>query len=261
MFEAARSFATRMRRRLRDSHRAGGAVVLAYHRIVDAPPDHRNAFVTPTHFAEHLAVICAHGVPMSLSELVDRAERDALPPRAVAVTIDDGYEDALRGASTLAHASVPATVFVCAEPVATGQRFPWDRNPPGAADSSLHRPLTHDALIALAGTPGITIGSHTYSHPVLASLAIEEQSREITRGRDWLEQVLGVPVTLFAYPYGGRREVSRDSVEAARAAGVRIGCSTIGGTVHAGVDRLLVPRITVGNWSGAEFAERWAGWQ
>jgi peptidoglycan/xylan/chitin deacetylase (PgdA/CDA1 family) len=49
---------------------------------------------------------------------------------------------------------------------------------------------------------GHTIGAHTVTHPVLATQSPAEQRAELTVSRQRLEEQLGVPVPLFAYPFG-----------------------------------------------------------
>ena len=78
-----------------------GGVVLLYHRIADLACDPQCLSVSPVHFADHLEVIRAGGVPMTLAELVDAAREDRLPPRAVAITFDDGYDDKDRKSTRL----------------------------------------------------------------------------------------------------------------------------------------------------------------
>ena len=46
------------------------------------------------------------------------------------------------------------------------------------------------------------IGAHTVSHPILVSLSDGEAEQEIAKGRDYLQRLLGTPITQFAYPHG-----------------------------------------------------------
>jgi len=102
--------------------------VLRYHRIADPDTDPQRLAVTPSHFADHLAVLAERGRPMPLDDLVDLARRGAVPPGAVAVTFDDGYADNLHGAvPLLSKAGVPATVFIATGPLSRHQEFWWDR--------------------------------------------------------------------------------------------------------------------------------------
>lgn len=49
---------------------------------------------------------------------------------------------------------------------------------------------------------GMEVGNHTYSHPNLRTLSNPALVEEVVKGREVLEDRLGVPVCDFAYPYG-----------------------------------------------------------
>ena len=101
--------------------------MLLYHRVAELASDPQCLAVSPARFADHLDVIRRHGLPVSLADLVDRSQREAVPAGAVAVTFDDGYADNLTTAlPLLAAADVPATVMVSTLPLAHGREFWWD---------------------------------------------------------------------------------------------------------------------------------------
>jgi peptidoglycan/xylan/chitin deacetylase (PgdA/CDA1 family) len=100
-------------------------LILGYHRVVETPYDPYELCVSPDHFAAQMAYLHQHMQPLSLYELVDQALAGKLPPRAVAVTFDDGYADNLRTAlPILARYEVPATLFVTTG--YWGGEFWWD---------------------------------------------------------------------------------------------------------------------------------------
>lgn len=123
-----------------------------------------------------------------------------------------------------------------------------------------HRPLDPAEVAVLAAAPGITVGSHTHSHSSLAQLPADEQRREIAGARHQLERITGTPVTTFAYPFGGRADLSASTVAIARDQGVTIACAAAPDSVRPATDPLMVPRIIVRNWTAAEFRQRWAEW-
>jgi peptidoglycan/xylan/chitin deacetylase (PgdA/CDA1 family) len=57
---------------------------------------------------------------------------------------------------------------------------------------------------------GFTIANHSASHPHLSQIAPENALKNIREGRDELEQIFGVPVTGFAYPFGDYNEAVMD---------------------------------------------------
>jgi peptidoglycan/xylan/chitin deacetylase (PgdA/CDA1 family) len=52
---------------------------------------------------------------------------------------------------------------------------------------------------------GHLIGDHSWSHPNLARTVARKVNEELTRTRDTLEQITGVPIRYFRPPYGARR--------------------------------------------------------
>jgi peptidoglycan/xylan/chitin deacetylase (PgdA/CDA1 family) len=91
----------------------GQALILGYHRVTEYEHDPYAICVTPHHFAEQLAVLCRLAQPITLARLIEGLHANNLPPRAVVVTLDDGYADTLYQAKPLLESyGVPATVFV-----------------------------------------------------------------------------------------------------------------------------------------------------
>jgi peptidoglycan/xylan/chitin deacetylase (PgdA/CDA1 family) len=103
------------------------AAILAYHRIAELNPDSHALCTPPEVFREHMAYIRRECCPMSLDELVGAAASGRIPERAVAVTIDDGYLDALTAASPiLDDLGVPATFFVNTDRLEEEHERWWD---------------------------------------------------------------------------------------------------------------------------------------
>lgn len=128
---------------------------------------------------------------------------------------------------------------------------------PGTASDPYDRPLTHPELAQLAAHPLIEIGAHTVSHPALSDLSPAAQQRELADSRSCLEQLTGRPVTSFSFPYGSR---GPQSVGLVAKAGFSRACISGGQAVRRQTDPLALPRFTVGDWTGEEFAARLAGW-
>jgi peptidoglycan/xylan/chitin deacetylase (PgdA/CDA1 family) len=237
-----------------------GGVVLLYHRVASLEHDPHSLAISPEHFAQHLDVLVEHGVPMPLTEMVALASAGDVPPGAVAVTFDDGYADnLLNAAPLLAAAGVPATMFLSTGAIVNQSEFWWD-DIERATPRQSHRPLTQAEVVELASQPGIAIGAHTHNHPSLASLPRDIQYQEIAESKRVLEGMLAMPVTNFAYPFGGRHDVSDETRAAAAAAGMTIACTTVGGRVRRDTDPLSVPRVLVRDWSGEAFAQRFMEW-
>jgi len=134
----------------------------------------------------------------------------------------------------------------------------WAAAAPPARAS--HRCLTLEELPVLAQTPLIDIGAHTVTHPVLSMTTGQDQDQEIRGSKNSIEEILGRPVSQFAYPFGGRGSYSRRTIRAVREAGFDGACSTVPNLVWQRTDPFRIPRIEVSDWNGEEFAKRLSQW-
>jgi peptidoglycan/xylan/chitin deacetylase (PgdA/CDA1 family) len=210
--------------------------VICYHGVCEEPPDEWS--VTPRQLRDHLELITRQRTPVALAEVVAwlMGERE-LPPRAVAVTFDDGYRDVLtHAAPLLAEYRVPGAAFVVAG-LLDGEDAHSSYTP--------SRPLLGwGELRELFGT-GWTIGAHSLSHPILADLPEAAARRELVESRQRLEQGLGHAVTLLAYPYGTRRTVSPREHQLAREAGYAAAFLDMTGPLRRGLEPFALPRSKV----------------
>jgi peptidoglycan/xylan/chitin deacetylase (PgdA/CDA1 family) len=104
-----------------------GAVILMYHRVIELADDPLQLTVTPTQFAQQMDYIQRSCTALRLSEVAVALQRRTLPPRAVAVTFDDGYIDNFTKALPVLQAhSVPATIFTVSSKVDTPHEMWWD---------------------------------------------------------------------------------------------------------------------------------------
>jgi peptidoglycan/xylan/chitin deacetylase (PgdA/CDA1 family) len=185
-------------------------LALAYHGVDDVPlrrdPDH--LFVRPQDLRRQIDKLREWGY--ELVTFGDLAQ-DVRPGRA-ALTFDDGLVDNLTIlVPLLEEAGAPATVFVVSG---------WLGQPHPAAPWT--RIVTAEELRELR-VHGIEIGGHSASHADLSVLSYDEALEELSRGKRDLEEILGEPVEVAAYPYG---RTSSDAIRAARDAGLRAACST-----------------------------------
>jgi peptidoglycan/xylan/chitin deacetylase (PgdA/CDA1 family) len=105
--------------------RKGNAVILMYHRIADEDTE---LCVPPAEFRDHLALLRDEGCNvLPLHELASALRCDDVPERAVAITLDDGYLDALTEAAPALQASgLPATFFVVTATLDGPSEFWWE---------------------------------------------------------------------------------------------------------------------------------------
>lgn len=208
-------------------------LILAYHAVAEE----RSPVATPTaRLGDDLRSLKDAGYSFhTLDDCADwlQGERP-LPPRSVAVTFDDGYRSVVESAlPVLSELGVPATVFVIAGRL--GEDNQWH----GQWRTVPRLPLMSAADVREAADAGMGIGAHGWTHAPLPELEEERLAREVHEAGDHLEQVSGVSVRHFAYPYGlrGPRE------KAIVAERYRTAVSATAGLVGSGAPVYDLPRL------------------
>ncbi|MGE0553648.1 MAG: polysaccharide deacetylase family protein [Gemmatimonadales bacterium] len=267
-------------------------LVLAYHNLVpdeDPACGDRSLHLPLSSFVwqlEHLSRT-VDVVPLTEALAPNRSSR----PRAV-ITFDDAYRGAtVHGSAALAVAELPATYFVA--PGLMGGQPWWDRFAPeggewsaelrerllrdragrdrdvaawateaGLTTGSLgdwHRIATEEELARAAARPGVTLGSHSWSHPNLCALAPEELRDELARPAEWLSERFPTTVPWLAYPYG---LVTTEVARAVAAQGFAGALRVDGGWWPRTIDESFnLPRWNVpAGISRSGFRLRLAGW-
>ncbi|MBL8413621.1 MAG: polysaccharide deacetylase family protein [Propionivibrio sp.] len=92
---------------------------------------------------------------------------------------------------------------------------------------------------------GMDIGAHTVSHPILSSIDDKIAHREISEGADYLRNLLGERIRVFAYPNGKfGRDYSDKHVEMVKALGFDAAVATNWGSSDSTSDLFQLPRFT-----------------
>jgi peptidoglycan/xylan/chitin deacetylase (PgdA/CDA1 family) len=107
--------------------------------------------------------------------------------------------------------------------------------------------LTFEEVAALSRAPGVTIGAHTLSHPMLAKHDEATARREVVKGKRVLEERLGMPVRHLAFPVGDRGSAGPREFRLAAEAGFATAVTTRPGHLFpAHRERLhALPRVSV----------------
>lgn len=183
-------------------------LVLCYHSV---SRDWEHALsVTPDAFREQVTSLARCGVAPVSAEALSAGER-----RGLHVTFDDAYKDILGALPLLDELGLPATIFVSSAFADEGRPLAV---PELAADAEAHPELlatmSWDELREVAAR-GVEIGAHTVSHPHLTRLTDEELDRELSDSKQRIEDELGRPARLLAYPYGEHDARVHDAVRRA----------------------------------------------
>lgn len=161
--------------------------------------------ISPARFEQQLEWLARTKRVVTLDETLFH-----LPSRAIAITFDDGYRDNLTVALPLLEKfNLPMTLFVVA----------------GFVDSDGY--LSEEELQEIANHPLITIGSHGLWHRHFNRITLDEARFELKESKHLLEDTIGKPVDLMAWPYG---ECSAEVEQLAGECGYRAAWSVWKGT-------------------------------
>ena len=123
--------------------------------------------------------------------------QDQVPAKHVLLTFDDGYDDLYTEMFPLfTECGFTALIFLVSDQIGTSNV--WDQRR-GLRARNL---LTLDQIREMQ-RHGFEFGSHTVTHPFLPDVGDTNLVREVRDSKQRLEDLLGVEIASFAYPYGG----------------------------------------------------------
>ena len=217
----------------------GSIPILMYHQVSPKPlPALQTYTVTPKAFAAQMAWLALSGyVPITLDNLLEyRNGRAPLPSRPIIITFDDGFQDIVEYAVPILQArSFTAVFYLVAGLVGKSSRWILP-------ELGIECPLMDWNAARQLERGGFHCGSHTMSHPRLATLDSAACLQELLQSRRLLEDCLGHEVRHLAYPFGSFSDRARAIVIET---GYRSACSTQKGFSGPDDDRLALHRIPV----------------
>lgn len=208
------------------------AAVLGWHRV---DVEGGQLAVPPRLFARQMEILAEHrrrfpvvGIEQASAMLTAAPAR----ARSVVLTFDDAWADNHAHAlGPLSGHNLPATLYAPSRLL-------------GQAGY-----MTRTQLLEMAGG-GVSIGAHSRTHPDLRTCGPGELESEVRGSKEDLEDLLGKPVTSFAYPTG----LINDAVVAAvAAAGFTSAVTTRHGWWRSTSHPLHIPRSFVEDFSDATF--------
>lgn len=216
--------------------------ILMYHHIAVSPIDSR-WYVSPVKFDEELRLLHNWGyTTISTSLLVQAITQGAsLPPHPIILTFDDANEDTFTNAFPIMKKyGFTGVLYV-----------PYDY-------IGANGYLTVDQIKEMAAA-GWEIGSHTLSHPMNFLFLDPPQLRsEIVDSRKKLENLLGLPVLTFAYPFG---DAGNSAVDYVKFAGYIAAMGATGFTADQGKGNLfLLQRCEIKSSEDAKTMTRFLPW-
>lgn len=172
--------------------------ILLYHRI-DVSPINSRYYVPPQKFEQQMKLLHDWGYTSITASMLIRAitEGAELPPHPFLLTIDDGNLDnytnafpimqkyGFTGALYLVGNYVGAENYISVEQVLEMHNAGWE------------------------------VGSHSLNHLDLTKVSADTARAEVIRSRKVLEEMLGIPVLTFAYPFGAYNNAALEYVKTA----------------------------------------------
>jgi len=171
--------------------------ILLYHHIGNSSTDGRY-YVTPEKFDAQLALLhnweyTVITIPMLIQAIT---QGTALPPRPIIITFDDGHLDNYTTAFPIMQKyGYTGVLYIVYNYI--------------GVDGYMNT----DQIIEMHNA-GWEIGSHSLSHADLTKLDPDALKSEIFDSRTLLEQMLGIPIQTFAYPFGAKNDFAVDLVKA-----------------------------------------------
>jgi peptidoglycan/xylan/chitin deacetylase (PgdA/CDA1 family) len=219
-------------------HQGPTARILVYHKISNNPLDPFS--VSPRDFEAQVRFLSQAYRVISLEELIAHIRAGDIPSNAVAITLDDGFKDNYTHAyPILKRYRVPATLFVIVDHLGP--------HTPSAGQGALGASGPHlswDQVVEMSEN-GFSFGSHTLTHPWLTQVPLEQARREIVDSKARLEQRLGKPVRLFAYPGGRVCDFNPDIKAIVAESGYSGACIGLNGTNRCNTDPYLLRRTKI----------------
>lgn len=219
-----------------------GVPALVYHKVGPRPAGvvRRGLYVSPELLARQLGELSAAGFTgATMDEAL--ATEDNLGKR-LALTFDDGFENTLRHAlAPLALNRFHAIQFLV--PGRLGGWNEWDLSGGEAREKLMDASQVREWLAA-----GHWIGAHSMTHPDLTKIPAAQAREEIFASRKSLEDVFGVAVEHFCYPYGVSNEAVRGLVAEA---GFRTACLS-----RPGINTRATPRLEITRWTARHASPR-----
>ena len=223
---------------------APGVPILMYHSIQEPESiggPYYETSTSPAVFTRHMKFLSDHGyTAMTLDRAIRSLGKAHGEARPVVLTFDDGCRSFCSTAVPIIQRfGFAATVFLIAG--LTGERR--------------HRfhgqeCMTWAEVREVQGC-GMSIGSHTMTHPELASMKRCAIDEELGRSKQIIEDSVGTPVTSFSYPFAfpeADHALVAYLEDALRRHGYENGVSTVIGTAGPADSRYFLPRIPVNTW-------------
>ncbi|HSS20764.1 MAG TPA: polysaccharide deacetylase family protein [Pyrinomonadaceae bacterium] len=221
--------------------------VFLYHDISepDAPQYSPLYSTLPNSFKTQIDLLAGSFKLVSLDEIVTQASNNQ--ERLASITFDDGFlsvkDEAL---PFLRSRGIPFSVFVNSMAIKHNQLF----NAPGGTGPAValsEKAYLDEAEIQQLTAAGVTIGSHSATHKVLAACDEATLKQEVLDNKLYLEDLTGNEVRHLALPFGKREHYNEKVLDYCYSVGHNFVFSTNPSYFELKSHQRLIPRIALLN--------------
>ena len=207
--------------------------MLLYHHVksLDSAKESGQGFLTvdtQVFDAQMQYLISKNYHTVSVDELAAALiNKTGLPPKSIVITLDDGYDDVYDNAYPILYKyQLKANLMISTGLLGNSGYMSWDQ------------------LKRMVDAGLITAYDHSWSHASLTNLSDEKLKYEILTAKQQLEERLGKPANIFAYPYGSENQ---KVVNLLKENGFVAALSTIPGSTQCDSFIMSLHRTRVGN--------------
>jgi len=207
------------------------AVILMYHSIGDSKVFFnikRDEFETQMKFLKE-----NNYNVVSIKKILEYLDNKSIPPKTIAITFDDGYQDNFLNAwPILKKYNFPATIFLATanagfDFMVRGEEMKF---------------LNWDEMSEMESSGLIDIEPHTNTHQKLNKLTIEQARADIDISKKIVEEKLNKKCCFFAYPFGIYND---DIIKILKDLGFRAGFSINRGIIDFKTDKFILRRNSI----------------
>jgi peptidoglycan/xylan/chitin deacetylase (PgdA/CDA1 family) len=216
--------------------------IVTFHRVTDAFPED-GLTCSSGKFAAFCEFFRTYFRVLPLSKQVAECRAGSDLGGTLSITFDDGYLNNFEEAAPiLKRAGLPATFFVTTGFIGSQTIAPWDRALPRQPGW-----MNWDQVRALKSM-GFEVGNHTATH---LNMGVADSGRvrsELELSSATLNEELGQPSRLFAYPFGGRAHITAGALRLVQEAGFNCCVSSCGSLNAVTPDPFHLNRISIAAW-------------
>lgn len=199
-----------------------GNRVLLYHSIGSKlTHDTYGISISKTRFIEHIRYLNDNHEIIA----IDDDYKNNLEKKSISITFDDGYKDNLIALELCEKYNTPFTLYIT-----TGEIGNKDY-------------LNEDEIKEFANSDKCILGTHSVTHPHLATLNYNEQCKELRDSKKRLQDIISKEVLDMSYPHGS---YNSDTLKIIDELGYKAASSChIGLNTKDNIDMKLIKRIDI----------------